>query len=314
MANSSPHVILEGPFSVETPDTSGEVLIIKGADISDLQTGRALVNCEHINPEDMDEKELDKSIPEAKNFKGYQVIVGRVLFAKKIFSKEDCDNDRQLQTWNKFKKPMIYGAIEIWDGPDAHENARALASLARLFKDMPDGPRIGLSVEGKTIDRSGNMLNETVISRMAATLKPANRTVRVNVVDNSLLHKTTSLNSFFIENLEIQPIDITKALDKLKKAMAKEGEAIKKTLTAGIPSGAPGSRTQGEALQSPDRAKKISKIAKALKKKHPKSDLETMLSKASDEQLDKAYEAIKHRDYIRNLELTEACLKSLAKK
>lgn len=88
MQNLKKNVILEGVFSAQSPDTSGEVLDVKGADISSLNDGTAFVNTEHTNPEDIEKADGD--------FKGFQAVVGKVNWARKIFTKEDCKSDREL--------------------------------------------------------------------------------------------------------------------------------------------------------------------------------------------------------------------------
>src|ERR1700677_2322623 len=166
MSKLAKNLILEGPLSAECPDTSGEVLDVAGADISDLQTGRAPVNTEHINPEDI-KKEADGD--------GFQAIVGRVISAKKIYGEADCESPDELKAYKDLRVPMIWGKIEIFDGPKAHDNARAAASIIKNYDEAGVKQLIGYSVEGNTLKREGNILRETVIKRIALTAKPANK-------------------------------------------------------------------------------------------------------------------------------------------
>ena len=55
-------------------DTQGEMLSVEGADITDLELGRGRFNDNHG--------------------KGFFNSVGRVTEAKKIFSEDDCENER----------------------------------------------------------------------------------------------------------------------------------------------------------------------------------------------------------------------------
>lgn len=251
---------MEGIFGSEAMDTAGEVLNVENSDISELKTGKAQLNCEHINPSDIPEKEnLDKE--EHKQFYGFQSIVGRVIDAKKIFSEKDCDSENQLKAWDKLKVPLIYGWVEIYDGPKAPENAKALAQLVRTFEDIPDGPELGLSVEGSVLERKGHILNETVIRRMAATLKPANKSAIIQISNKNLkddsarsdntVYKTadeggqefsrfSSLSHFTLTGQD-EDFGLEKALQKLKKA-----------LDAGSGNQAPSQATQGSSLQTED--------------------------------------------------------------
>ena len=61
--------------ATEACDTAGETLSIQGADISDLLAGKGFFNDNHA--------------------KGFGNVLGRVTFAKKIFKKEDCSNERE---------------------------------------------------------------------------------------------------------------------------------------------------------------------------------------------------------------------------
>lgn len=321
------NLILEGIFSVETPDTSGEVLSVEGADISDLQTGKATLNTEHINPEDADNEEMHKAADkktDTDEFKGFNAIVGRVVNAKKIFTQDDCKSDREMAAWREFRKPMIYGSVEIWDGPDAHDNARAAASIARMFSKSQEGPQLGLSVEGATLDRQGNYLKKTVIRKMALTMKPANKAATVDIVaDTSApqvsksMSKTTNVGgleplrksvsmqhmSTVIPN-QINDFGISSALSNLRKA-----------LEAGSPSAAPSSLSGGSALQKESLGKQLSraggmsqldKLIMLVGKKSPsKALIKTLVPGASDADAAKIELAIKKRMHESNVDLAK---------
>lgn len=172
-------LLMEGVIGSQAIDTTGEILDIAGCDIDALKEGKGLINTEHISP-----KDIEKSSTE-DDFKGFQTIVGRVLSAKKIFSEKDCETEKELNAWNHIKKPLIYGKMVIWDGPDAPENAKALAAIVRMLKKENADFKLGLSVEGQTLKREGNLLKETVVRNVAATIKPANRTALIDIVENS---------------------------------------------------------------------------------------------------------------------------------
>src|ERR1051325_9606994 len=92
-------MIFDGVLGSEAIDSSGEVLSVKGADISDVEKGTLLLNWEHI-PED----------------KSSATLVGKVISAKKIFSEADCDNERQRMYWREMQLPFIYGICRLYDG------------------------------------------------------------------------------------------------------------------------------------------------------------------------------------------------------
>lgn len=131
----SKNVIMEGVFGSEAIDSSGEVLSIKGADISALQSGQAVLNTEHVSPEDI-------AKGNEKDPQGFSTIVGRVITAKKIFDIKDCETDKERDAYRKIKKPLIYGSIELYNTEDAHENAKAASALAMLFSKSDNGPRL----------------------------------------------------------------------------------------------------------------------------------------------------------------------------
>jgi hypothetical protein len=254
-AKLSKNLVMEGVLGSEAIDTAGERLIVKGCDISDLEEGKCLLNTEHKNPEDID--------PENKELVGFQTIVGRVVTAKKIFDKNDCATERELAAFNKIQAPLIYGTLEIYDGPDAPENAKALSGLIKMFSQDPSGPKIACSVEGSTLQRNGNVLERTVIRRIAMTVKPANRTAYVDLVGNTpaqpsqvaksertkdgfeRLQKSLDMQSFMVAPKPVNDFGLAAAHANLKK-----------TLTAGFPVAAPSALTDGESLQSPKKTKK----------------------------------------------------------
>jgi len=310
------NLVLEGPFSVETPDTSGEVLKIEGADISELQTGKSHLNTEHISPTDADKNEVHK---DHDGYRGFQSIIGRVVNAKKIFSDKDCATDRELKAWNEFRKPMIYGQVEIYDGENAHENAKAAAALVRMFNNISNGPRFGLSVEGSTIEREGNLLKRTVIRSMAGTLKPANRAATVDIVaDSSAPQVTKSMSAKTYEggheplrkSVSMQYISVVPTVDipndfGLSQALV----SLRKALTAGMTNSSPGSLTGGAALQ------KESQLAKLVKLVGPKLPSRDSIKKAipgiSDEDAKRIEAYFKKKSLKKNTEVAESVFEEM---
>lgn len=311
----SKNLILEGIFSVETPDTAGEVLDVAGADISDLQTGKAPLNTEHINPDDADKEDMHKN---HEGFQGFNSIIGRVVNAKKIFSDKDCETDRERHAWNEFKKPMIYGSVEVWDGPEAHDNARAAAAIARMFNKTQEGPQLGLSVEGSTVKREGNTLKRTVIRKMAMTMKPANRAATVDIVSDSSASQVAKSMSAKTARGELEPLRKSIAMQYvhftlpsivndhgLSSALGK----LKKALTADMPSAAPGALSGGAALQ---KESQLAKLVKLFGNKPPSRGLiKAQIKGISDEDAAKVEEYFQKKSLSKNMALASSIYEEL---
>lgn len=287
MESLKKNITVAAVLSAETPDTTGEVLDVKNADISTLKSGKAPLNTEHINPDDI-AKEDDKE------FKGFNTIVGRVITAKKIFSEDDCDNQYEAKAWHDLQVPLIFGYLEFWDNPDAHDNAKAAASLVRMAHKNGFDHMIGFSVEGQILKREGNRLAETVIKRVAATAKPANKAARIEGVvhdsasgsdtavrkaaqdDPNVLYKTINNRQLQV----VQDYGLSNALFKLRKA-----------LDAGSATAAPSALVGGAALQGESH---LGKLAKLMDRKSIRRDsLKKLLPQATDEQLQKIEEYLK---------------------
>lgn len=319
------NLILEGIFSVETPDTSGEVLSVEGADISDLQSGKATLNTEHINPEDADDEEIHKRDGENRDdFKGFNAIVGRVINAKKIFSPDDCKSEREMTAWNEFRKPMIYGSVEIWDGPDAHDNARAAASIARMFSKAQEGPQLGLSVEGATLDRQGNFLKKTVIRKMALTMKPANKAATVDIVADTSAPRVSKSMSKATADGGLEPLRKSVSMQYINTVIPNQIndfglssalQNLRKALTAGSPSAAPSALSGGDALQKESLGKQLSnagkmsqldKLIMLVGKKSPSRALiKTLVPGASEDDCAKIELAVRKRLHESNVDLAK---------
>ena len=146
---------IDGIAQCEVIDKSGEILDLKGHDISSLaKTGT--FNWEH-----------QSNTP--------ATLVGKILKAKKIFSKDDCGTDRELYFWNKCKKPYLYIMGELLD--DYTQSARECAGQMRYSKDNPDkAPLLGFSIEGSELPgtRKGPMITRSIARKCTLTVSPCN--------------------------------------------------------------------------------------------------------------------------------------------
>jgi len=267
------NIVVAAVLTAECPDTSGETLDVKGADISSLKNGNAPINTEHVNPDDLGKDDLEST--NAEKERGFNTIVGRVMDAKKIFGEEDCDNDLEKKAWNDLKVPLIFGYCEFFDSPD-HPNAQAASAIIRQARDGNFDHMIGFSVEGNVLKREGGNLKETIIRRVAATAKPCNKAAVIQAVIKDTASRDTTpevvtkasqdgsvfLTSFNNERqfFVLDDFGLTNALRKLKK-----------TIAAGGMNAAPSALSQGSALQT--SKSHLDKLESALGEKPISRDL-----------------------------------------
>jgi len=232
----------------ELRDIQGEILDVKGADISELEAGQGIVNDNHSN-----------KLPD---------VIGRVTGAKKIFKVEDCESDRQKYFWNKIKAPYIYVTGELFDDED-HRSARAAAAILR-HQHKTDSPlKLKCSVEGGIVERGekdDRILKRTKIKGLALTFTPANNATLVEGVDlnksnnpqefeliKSISHLARKDVPSFIEMADtLSEIKILSNVEKIKETiLTLKKNNINKALVAGYGSaGSPTSLTGGGVFQT----------------------------------------------------------------
>lgn len=269
-------MIIDGVLGSQCVDSSGEILDVEGADISDLEEGKGVLNYEHKGAED-------------KTSNG-QEIVGKILTAKKVFKESDCDNARQRAFWKKVRHPFIYGVCRLYDGA-GHEGAKALAAQIRDHHANNEPILVRFSVEGSTLEKEGNTLKRSVIRRVALTLKPCNKTADSGLIEDpnapagfekkpgsrvgdiladiaedakKMEHQHPGFTKLggvteteYSEFTEEDHAGLIKSLAKLK--------AMRKALEAGSYDAAPSTLTQGAALQREDRHGLKNRAMKSLK-------------------------------------------------
>jgi hypothetical protein len=246
---TSTGLLLDGIFASEALDSSGEILDIDGLDISDFDEGRGTCNYEHINAE-------DRQVPPG------QEIVGKITFAKKIFKESDCSSEREKMFWNKVKPlPFLYGIVRLYDGA-GHEGAKALAAIVRDSHANNEPLVVGFSIEGSTLEKDNktNRLKSTMARRVAITLRPCNKTAVAALLADPNAPDGYE-NKVGPDFLAMVPAEKqTKKKEKIDPQFARLGgsEAIygfevSKAMTAGNYNAAPGTLTNGAALQVEDR-------------------------------------------------------------
>lgn len=236
-------MMIDGIFASEAIDSSGEVLDVKGADISDLEDGKGVLNYEHRGDDAPGASPND--------------IVGKIVYAKKIFNASDCENDRQRKYWDQIELPFIYGICRLYD---AAGHPGAIAAAAHIRDHVANGEPIlaRFSIEGSTLKRDGQKLLHTVARRVALTFKPCNRSC-----DSGLLADPNAPEGFKTPEVPKDPLEAL--AEKFEHpGYAKIGfgpefqryqpfpEDLGKAYTAGGSNAAPSTLTQGSALQVED--------------------------------------------------------------
>lgn len=274
LSQSKHGAIVDGAFSTQIIDTSGEIVDIAGADITSLNEDGVL-NTEHVNP-------FPKENGDNKHQASWSTIVGRIIFAKKIFGEQDCESQRELKLWDKILSPFIYGAGELFDA-DGHKNAQELASMMKHYNDRGLPLVVRYSVEGSTVERKGNILTKTIARRVAMTIKPCNKSSYSGLVAEAVDKEQDQSLSFIksekhisISEMEYSPL-INRPIDELFSNIVE----LKKALTLGSSSGAPDTLTGGAALVKEDLGRNIKgRVLGAIKKWDKKTPLEKFLKES----------------------------------
>lgn len=225
-------------MSTQQRDISGETLDIAGADISELEAGRGVVNDNHSN-----------SLPD---------IIGRITYAKKIMKLEDCADDTERRMWNKVKCPLILGKGILFDNED-HRSAKAAAAIMRHQHSFDSPLRLRCSVEGGILERGSaddRHLKRTKIKGLALTFSPCNNATVVeglNLTKSSISASEQELiKSIIPQNVVPTFIEVADFLSKSKiTSNINKIRNLVKTLSAGFGgAGSPSSLTGGGVLQS----------------------------------------------------------------
>ena len=190
---------IHGIAASEHIDSSGERIIVEGVDISSL-TQDGVFNYEH------------KSDTAGS-------IVGKILEAKKILKKEDCENEAHKYFWNKVKMPFIYVAGELFDHV-GHGSAKDVAAMLRYDKGLNKDETkalINFSIEGSRLGREGSNITKCIARKVTVTITPCNKMAQAEHMEDP---STKTKNS--------GGIDISKEiLNKFKKSEDTAIEIIK---------------------------------------------------------------------------------------
>lgn len=170
--------LIDGICASQNLDTAGEIIDIAGLDISSLDRDGTL-NWEH------------------KSDQPFQVV-GKILKAKKIFSEEDCANEREAYFWNKCRVPFVYILGELAD--DYVDSAKHVAGLFKYDHDRRgknQGNILGFSVEGAKLPgaKNGMVITKSIARRCTITQCPANKASIAEIVPT--VEKKDDLDDIF---------------------------------------------------------------------------------------------------------------------
>ncbi len=206
-------MILHGIAASEAIDSSGEKINLKGLDISTFQDGKGFANYEHKSG--ITSSALD--------------IIGKVIYAKKIFSEKDCENEAQLFFWNKVQLPFLFVRVRLFDDA-GHEGAKAVAAIIADAKRNKEPIKLGFSIEGaitKRDPKDNKSILSSLANQVAVTIKPCNVSAVFDVEDSDI-KKSQQVsgyqNSFQAEELE-------KAFPQDEEVDALKGKIIESILT-----------------------------------------------------------------------------------
>ena len=150
--------LIEGVFSSQNVDGSGEIVRTDGIDISIFEEGRGVATWEHVQPTQGLGKE----------------IVGRVVYVKKIFTEKDCTTKSQKFFFQETRKaPYLYGIVRLFDAAGHHE-AQDLAAQIRDYDAHGEKSVVRFSIEGRGVDKEGGVVANSIARKITLTLTPAN--------------------------------------------------------------------------------------------------------------------------------------------
>ncbi len=171
---------LDGIGVIEDLDSSGERIKISGIDIQSF-TQDGVYNYEHKSEEP-------------------NQTVGKVLEAKKILKKEDCDNERHEYFWEKAgRKPYLYVAGVLFDKFN-HPGAISVAAMLN-FDILTDKSKtknvVNFSIEGSRLDKKGVWINKCIARKMTITHQACNKRCVAEILQNPDNTREVSKESLF---------------------------------------------------------------------------------------------------------------------
>jgi hypothetical protein len=232
-------MIIHGIASVESPDTSAEVVVIKGIDLSSVQDGEAMLNWEHKGDSPLD-------------------CIGKIILAKKIYGPENCSSEHEVKYWNMVQLPYLYIQARLFDG---HAGAEAAKAIIRDCVKNGEQINTRFSVEGSTLKRNGNLLERTIMRGCAMTLKPCNRGSVADVLEDQEGQLNKSENTISFYSYDYDNIELKSPIEVMESSLVKLKE-LNKAFTLGGSGGAPDTLSGGAAVAKEQLDKKNHDVLK----------------------------------------------------
>ena len=299
-------MIIDGVAASEVVDSSGEVIEIKGVDCSQMdEDAGILLDWEHVDGD-----------------LGAHSIVGKLVYLKKIYTKKDCEDDRQREYWEKVKgNPFIYVVARLFDA-SGHKNAEAIAAIIRDNAAHDEPLAVRFSIEGTTLKKEGNRIKACIFKKLAATVKPCNKTAVSGLLqDNAVKKAERHYDPNFAPiggsvELVCDPVVEEKETASYRLlATAAALKAVRKALDAGSAEGAPSTRTGGSALAREDISPRVFAavrdygLTRKFRRKEFKDFAKARLPEVSDSFLDHFTDVAEAAHVKKTLEKKEAKVK-----
>ncbi len=163
----------------EAIDKVGEKIDIKGIDITSFEEGTGTLNVEHVDPGEKDPRDPTKPLSFG------QETVGKIIAAKKIFSKKDCENEIEEKIWADIEMPylLVIGRLEDAAGhPLVETAARAQAAKIRDAHANGEMSIVRASIQGNTLSQTDNKLTSTLARKVSLTIGPCNATCNAYLI------------------------------------------------------------------------------------------------------------------------------------
>lgn len=164
-------MIIAGVAASSAIDKVGERMSIEDVDISILESGEATINSEHAK------QGVDGAFG--------QETLGKIIYARKIFKKSDCETELQRKYWDKIELPFLFIMARLYDAA-GHEAARSVAAQIRDHQANGEKILCRFSIEGSRLgppDEHGN-IGPTIATKVSLTLKPCNTTCDTELIED----------------------------------------------------------------------------------------------------------------------------------
>lgn len=266
MKNSNTHI--DGIGASEALDSTSERLMMDGLDISSLKEGTGVFNYEH------------KSDTPAQT-------VGKVLYAKKIYSEADCEDERQKYFWGRVRCPFLYVSGELFDGEGSDSAAEVAAAMRYDSKKRGEKAPVkdvyGFSIEGSKLDKKGQEITSSIARKITITAAPANKTCVAEIYEPQTGVQPN------------HPLDVFKS-EPMNKALTAGGGGVAPQNMSGFAALVP--EHLERKIQDEGHGKLFKKVLAFVKKKYPGKNekevdaLAKMLTQSTVEKAEKKLESL----------------------